>query len=233
MTKNDRKTAAPDGANNAQEVISSSHRPPGANMLLAEVEICGTRPLLQRTFGPEALPLQKTERSGVAGNDPGEWRRTMLVDANRQLFVLPTYVFGMVRDAAKHTRVGNSSLQSRVAATLQVTDAKILLDRFLPQDSDPTPDRTQPVYIDVSGVKNPATKARNVRYRLAVSAGWKASFTLLWDKTIVTRDQMRAILNDGGALVGLGDGRTIGYGRFTIERFSVLESPDATAQDAA
>jgi hypothetical protein len=157
----------------------------------------------------------------------------MLVDTNRQLYILPTYVFGMVRDAAKHTRVGKSSLQSRVAATLQVTDEKVLLDRFLPKGRDPSTDRTQPVYIEVSGVKNPGTKARNVRYRLAASAGWKASFTLLWDKTIVTREQMRAILNDGGALVGLGDGRTIGYGRFTVERFSVLESPDAKAQDAA
>jgi len=202
-------------------------------MLSAKVEICGTRPLLQRTFGPEALPLEKTERSGVAGNDPQEWRRTMLVDANRQLYIPPTYVFAMMRDAAKHTRSGRGSLQSRVAATLQVMDPKIPLDRFLPKNGDPTTDDTQPVYIDVSGVRNPATKARNVRYRLAASAGWRASFTLLWDKTIVTREQLRAILNDGGVLVGLGDGRTVGYGRFVVERFGLLESPNAKTQDAA
>ncbi len=232
MTKKGRTMAASENvAKHTQQAGNSLHLAP--NMLLAEVDICGTRPLLQRTFGPEALPLEKTERSGVAGRDPEEWRRTMLVDANRQLFLPPTYVFGMVRDAGKHTRMGKSSLQARVAATLQVTDAKVLLDRYLPKGGDPTTDSTQLVYIDVSGVKNPATKARNVRYRLAVSAGWRASFTLLWDKTIVTRDQMRAILNDGGALVGLGDGRTIGYGRFTVERFHVLESPDAKAQDAA
>jgi hypothetical protein len=52
-----------------------------ANIIKARIEIRGTRPLLQNQFGPEALPLEKGERTGVAGNDPEEWRRTCMVTA--------------------------------------------------------------------------------------------------------------------------------------------------------
>lgn len=46
------------------------------NIVTAEVSIVGTRPFLFHKFGPEALPLEKQERSGVAGNNPDEWRKT-------------------------------------------------------------------------------------------------------------------------------------------------------------
>lgn len=74
------------------------------------------------------------------------------------------------------------------------------------------------------GTKNPSTKARNVRYRVASPAGWKATFHLLWDKTIVSRGEMEAVLKDAGVLVGIADGRSIGFGRFTAEGFEVSEN---------
>lgn len=198
-----------------------------ANIIKARVQICGKRPLLQHQFGPEALPLEKAERTGVAGNDPEEWRRTCMVTAEGQLYVRGAYVFSMVRDASKHTRKGKGSIQSLVAATLQVEEERVLLDRWVPEA--PTTDSTAPVYIDVCGVRNPTTKARNVRYRLAARAGWSAEFTLAWDKTIVARDQMRAVLNDAGALVGLADGRSVGYGRFDVVSFEIINAEEATA----
>ena len=164
-----------------------------ANMIRAKVEICGKRPLLQHAFGPEAIPLEKAEKTGVAGNDPEEWRRTKMVTAEGQLFVRATYIFGMLRDAAKHTRKGKGSIQALLAATLQIEEERILLDRWMPQTGDPKMASGDPVYVDVSGVRNPSTKGRNVRYRLAASSGWKTIFHLLWDKTIVSRDQMRAL----------------------------------------
>ena len=202
-----------------------------SNLVRANVSIRGTRALLQHMFGPEALPLEKAERTGVAGNDPEEWKRTCMVTPDGQLFVLGTYVFGMLRDAAKHTRKGKGSIQALVAATLQVEDERILLDRHVPRDG-PTTDPSQPVYIHVSGVRNPSTKARNVRYRLAAGAGWNAHFTLLWDKTIVSRDQMRAVLNDAGTLVGLADGRSVGYGRFKVEKFEDVSDTNKEPSNA-
>lgn len=199
-----------------------------ANIIQARVNIRGTRPLLQHRFGPEALPLEKEERTGVAGNDPEEWKRTSMVTSDGQLYIPTSYIFGALRDGSKYTKKGRGSIQSMVAATLLVDGDRVLLDRWLP-DGGPKPGDGAAVYIDICGVRNPVTKARNVRYRLAASAGWRASFTLLWDKTIVSRDQMRAVVNDTGVLVGLADGRAVGYGRFELIDFEVLNAEAASA----
>jgi len=192
------------------------------NMLSAEVTIQGVRPLLWHRFGPEALPLEKQEKTGVAGNNPEEWKGTVLMTKKRQLYVLPEYIFSMCREAAKYTKQRRGSLQSILAATLQVIDDIILIDRFVPNE--PTTDCNSSVYIHVAGVVNPGTKARNVRYRVATKPGWKASVHMLFDKTLISREQMRTILDDAGKLVGLADGRSIGYGRFLVKKFAVSEA---------
>jgi hypothetical protein len=193
-----------------------------SNIIQATVTIQGTRPLLFHAFGPDAIPADgRKEREGAAGNNPNEWKRTVLfLQDTRQLYLKPTYVFGSLRDGARHTPRKRGTLMSYVAATLQVRDDLILLDRYLPDDPLPT-DPREPVYLDIQSVKNPSTRARNVRYRVAASTGWQATFTLLWDKTIVSRPQMEAVLQDAGRLSGVGDGRNIGYGRFLVEQFTI------------
>jgi len=187
----------------------------------AKVKIRGTRPILWHRFGPEAIPLEKVEKTGVAGNDPEEWKRTYLATRDGQLYIEASYIFGCLREAAKYTKNGRASIQKNVAATLQVLDDIILLDRWMPEEL--TQDPEQPVYLDVRSVKNPQTKARNVRYRVAASPGWRAEFTIMWDATIVSRGQMEAVVIDAGKLVGLADGRSIGFGRFEVESFEVRD----------
>lgn len=199
-----------------------------SNIVTASIRITGTRPLLQHKFGPDAIPLEKQERTGVPGNDPEEWKRSCMVDESGQLFVKNTYVFGMLVAAAKHTRKGKGSIQPLVASTLQVEEEQLLLDRWLPKGG-PNYNTKEPVYIDVTGVVNPSTKSRNVRYRLAASTGWKCSFTIKWDKVVVARDLMANVVTDAGALVGLGNGRKIGYGRFTVDHFEVIDAALKTA----
>jgi hypothetical protein len=203
------------------------------NIVRAKVTIKGVRPLLQHHFGPDALPLEKQEKDGVAGNSPNEWRKTCLFTKEGQMYLPPTYAFATIRDAAKYTKKGKGSIQSAVAATLQVVDNEILIDRHFPGfpnghafDVDkvepPEREKDAPVYLDVQSVRNPSTKGRNVRYRIAASPGWTCSFTILWDKTIVDRNSMQAVLNDAGVLVGIADGRSIGFGRFNVESFEEL-----------
>jgi hypothetical protein len=146
------------------------------NIVTATVRVRGTRALLWHKFGPDALPLEKKERTGVAGNDPEEWKRTVTYDPEtRQLYLDPTYAFACLRDASKHTRKGKGSIQSMVSATLQVVDERIL-------------------------------------------------FTVEFDKTIVAREQMSSVLIDAGKLVGLGNGRSIGFGRFEVVEFDIAGS---------
>lgn len=204
------------------------------NIVQAAVVIEGMRPLWWHRFGPEALPLQKQEKTGVAGHDPEEWRRTVLATSKGQLYIEPTYIFGAIRDGAKYTKKGRGTLQRVVVATLQVVDPRILVDRWLPGfPSDepcelgtmppPPSDPELPVYLDIRGVRNPSTRGRNVRYRVAASPGWRCAFAIQWDKTIVSREQMEAILIDTGKLVGVGNGRSIGMGRFDIVEFTVTD----------
>lgn len=204
------------------------------NIVKAQVTVKGVRPLFFHHFGPEALPLEKQERSGVAGNDPEEWRRTMMATKDGQLFIEATYVFGAMRGGAKYVKKGRGNLVAPLSATLQVATDRILIDRYFPgfpngHKFDPltadVPERDPdlPVYLDVRGVVNPSTKGRNVRYRVAASSGWSASFEIVWDKTVVSRGEMESALIDTGRLVGVGNGRTIGMGRFEIERFEVIE----------
>ena len=195
----------------------------GSNIATAKVTIRGTRPIFWHRFGPDALPLEKQERTGVAGNDPEEWRKTVLMTAERQLYLDGTQAFAAIRDGAKYTKDGRGSIQPKVAATLQIMEDVVLVNRHLPAEPLPT-DVASPVYLDVRGVRNPSTKARNVRYRVAASPGWEATFTVLWDKTIVATPQLQASLIDAGKLVGIGDGRSVGFGRFDVVEFAVQDS---------
>jgi hypothetical protein len=192
-----------------------------ANILRAEVSIKGTRPLLWHHFGPDALPLEKQERTGVAGNDPSEWRKSVLMTDDRRLYLKPTYIFGCLRDGARHT--------SRKRGTLQLDDDIIFIERngeVLKVPAEPIPtDPTLPVFMDIQSVKNPSTRARNVRYRIAASSGWEAKFHIQWDATIVSRNEMNAVAIDAGRFCGLADGRSIGYGRFEVTAFAVSEAP--------
>ena len=158
----------------------------------------GDTPSTLARFWTRRNPTRKARETGVAGNDPEEWKRTVLATKEGQLYLEPTYIFGCLRDGARHVKKGRGSIQSLVTATLQIVDDRILVDRFLPEPL--TRDTEQSVYLDVRSVKNPATKGRNVRYRVAAGTGWALAATIEWDKTIVSRGEMEAVCIDAGRL---------------------------------
>lgn len=189
-----------------------------SNIVTAEVKIRGTRPYFFHRFGRDSIPLEREVKSGKAGNDPEEWKKTVCMTDEGQLYVSSSQIFGTIRDGARYTKKGRGSIQKDVIATLLVdTPEEILLDQWLP---DPlTEDKMQSVYLDVRGVRNPSTRARNVRYRVAMSPGWEVDFQISWDATIVGETTMHAVLIDAGRMCGLGNGRAIGMGRFEVVSF--------------
>jgi hypothetical protein len=58
---------------------------------------------------------------------------------------------------------------------------------------------------------------------VAAAPKWQTKFSLAWDRTIVSRGEMEAVIGDAGQFVGLADGRSIGFGRFTVKGFEVIE----------
>lgn len=192
-------------------------------VLKATINIVGIRPILFHRFSVDSISLENRERSGKAGNDPNEWKRTVLMTEENQLFVDSTYIFGCLRDGGKYIKSGRGSIQPKIASTLTVIDEIILLDRFVPSPDKLTQEKGDPVYLDIRSVKNPNTKGRNIRYRIAASPGWRTSFKIAWENTIVSREEMEAAMRSAGAFVGLGDGRNIGFGRFEVEQFEIEE----------
>ena len=88
----------------------------------ARVGIEGRRPLLWHHFSAEAIaatPGARVERTGAKGNDPLEWKRTILITKERQLYLEPNYVFSCLREAGRHTKTGKGSLMPLIAATVQ------------------------------------------------------------------------------------------------------------------
>jgi hypothetical protein len=199
----------------------------------AKCKIRGIRPLLMHCFSNDTLSLERKARTGVAGNDPEEWKKSYTATKDGQLYVDPSYIFGCLRAASIHTKSGRGSIQAKFSATLQVLSDKILFNRYIPEENeflDCSPDDS--VYLDVRSVKNPATKGRNVRYRVAMSAGWETEFEIQWDNTIVSSGQVEQVLLDAGSLVGLADGRSIGFGRFEVVSFEVLDMKNAKKSSA-
>ncbi len=203
-------------------------------LISARISVEGRRPLLWNRFGAESLPLERRGRSGVAGNDPEEWRRTVLATRDGQLFLEPSYVFSCLRDAAKYTQRRRGTLQPILASTMQVQDDRILVDRWLPKKdlADLKQAEEEPVYLDVRSVRNPSTRARNLRYRVAASPGWKATFTITWEDTLISETEMRAVIRDAGRFTGLGDGRSIGFGRFEVRSMEIDEVESAKEKTA-
>jgi hypothetical protein len=194
-----------------------------SNLITASVSIAGTRALLWHAFTPDVIPASgRRERTGVRGNDPEEWRSSVLMTNERQLYLPASYVFGCLRDGAKFTRKGRGSIQTALVATLEVLDERVLVDRFVPPEPLPT-DPNAPVFLHISSTRNPNTKARNIRYRVAAAAGWQAAFALRWDRTVVSRQELEAVLIDAGRLAGIGDARAIGLGRFQVRELVLLE----------
>lgn len=203
------------------------------SMLKANVKIRGIKPLLFHCFTEDSIPLIRKEKSGVAGNNPEEWRTTFTVTNDGQFYLKPTYIFATLRNGAKYISKGRSTIQSKVAATLQVCDDIILLNRFLKDPDNLDRDKTKPVYIDVTPVRISATNSRHIRYRVALSQGWEAEFNILWNKTVVSRSEMESVCMNAGELEGLADGRRIGYGRFKVLEFNVSEYSNNAQNEAS
>jgi hypothetical protein len=205
------------------------------SIVAANIAIKGIKTLAIHHFGAEALPLEKQEKTGVAGNDPEEWKRTVLLTKQRELYLPPTYFFGSVKEGGRHVKKGRGSIVTLMAATLQIKDDRVFIQYdgepiVLPEepsviDAYSVPTEELPVsYVERIGVRNPSTKARNIRYRVAVKPGWEMNFSILWDVTVVARNQMKQAIEAAGQLVGIADGRgSIGYGRYAVTAFEVFD----------
>lgn len=191
----------------------------------AKISLKGTRPLLIHAFPLSGLDSNKS-KSGSAGKNADEWKDTSLIHPKtRHLFFYGSYILGTIKEGGKYIKVGKGSLAKKIQATLECADDQIIIkNRIAPEEKNmPIGDSTENVYIDIRSVVNPMTKGRNLRYRLAAKAGWECSTTVYWDDFAISKEQAKHAIELAGSLVGIGDGRTIGFGRFELMEFDMLD----------
>ena len=193
-------------------------------LIKAKVNIKGNRAFLFHHLGLGFLSTERKTQTGTTGNNPEEWKSTVLYTNDKQLYVPSSYILASFRNGAIYTKVGRGTILKKVAATLMVEEAIILFNRYLPEEEAlKLNDDSNDVYLDVRAVKNPNTKGSNLRYRVAMKKGYETSFMIMWDDSIVSLSHMKNVASDAGTLVGIGDGRGIGYGRFSVTNFELIK----------
>jgi len=197
-------------------------------MKTINVKVIGNRPILFHAFKIEQISSLSKIKSGSAGNDPEEWKTTVL-EKNGQLYLPGSYWSSCLKEASKYTKAGRGTIQKSFISCSIVLDEYTFLDRHLPEGwekmsaSEMEKDASKPVYLDIRGVMNPNSKGRNVRYRIACSPGWKTCFSFSFDDSIISKAQIKKLCEDAGKMVGIGDGRVLGYGRFNIENSNISD----------
>jgi len=164
-------------------------------MKTVEVTLKGTSALLMHRFPLEPIEAiekkTKEEQAEIAAyRDPDGELYVPGVNVQRSLVAAAVYSKGK----------GRASLQKPVAACVIVTPERISLG-------------AKEYEIDSRAVVMPSTKGRIVRHRPRLDE-WSITFCIEWDETLLTEDQIRRVVDDAGARVGLLDFRPERKGPF-------------------
>lgn len=168
--------------------------------------IKGLSPLLMHRFPLEPViaieKKTKEEQAEIAAyRTPDDELYIPAVALQRCLIAAATYSKGK----------GRATLQKPAAACLMVSPEYLLLG--------------QGEYtIDSRPVVVPSTKGRIVRHRPRFDE-WGVSFSIEYDDVLLTESQIRQIVDDAGARVGLLDFRPANkgpFGRFIVTNWELL-----------
>lgn len=135
-----------------------------------------------------------------------------VIDGEEQLYIPMEAIYGMILKTSTPYKIGKNRAKSLLAGTIRIEPEKIPLGK-------------NNYEIDLRPVN--IRGSRVVRARAKVS-DWKASFEIVYDKTIKgdLPEIIHQILMDGGKRVGLLDyrpQRSGWFGTFTVEQFEVIE----------
>ena len=175
-------------------------------MKRAKVTITGTSPLLMHAFPmtPPPKPIEKMEPREQA--EYAAYR-----DTEGYLYLPGVAVQRAIVQGASYVKgKGRGSLQKPIAACVIINEMQIPLG-------------LKDYVIDSRPVVVPATKGRIIRHRPRLDK-WAASFSLTFDDSLVTANQLREAVDNTGSRVGLLDFRPEKkgpFGRFIVTEWGV------------
>ena len=193
-----------------------------------EVTIEGTADLLFNAFGVETMAgLDKGSKASTVAKDySDEWKGKMYLLDDGTLYQPESHVLGtLVRAAVSEKIPGRRGKTYKDAVKASVFIVPSCIPHLVKaQDFEgaavltgpmANPDGCQP-YVDRRAVR--VQKAMVIRYRPALSRGWRLSFNLEVLDDDFRPDALKAILDRAGREVGIGDFRPR-FGRFMVTKF--------------
>jgi len=167
----------------------------------AEVKISGGTSVSFR--GDKGTPRQQAEPKRYASEDG-------------QLYIPGPNIFAALIAAGTFHKAGKSKLTTMKTSLIP---AGILVEDLI------CPLGTDQWEVDSRSVVIPATGGRVMCHRPRVDK-WACSFTLDVDQTMFAPNLVRAIVDDAGKKIGLGDYRPARkgpFGRFVVKEWAVLQ----------
>lgn len=173
-------------------------------MANATVEIKGIYALLMHRF-----PMEEIE--AIEKKTPEEQAEIFAYRMPDEELYIPSVCLqrSLINSGGYSKGKGRASLTKTVAACVFVNPEHLLLN-------------TKNYNIDSRRVVNPSTKGGVVRHRPRLEEGWRISFDLEWDETLLSEAQMRKVVDDAGKRVGLLDFRPEKkgpFGRFIVTKW--------------
>lgn len=184
-------------------------------MYKVNASIIGVAPLLMNRFSDKPHMRRK------AGEIPYDWRETayLMPGSSTELAQPGIHIEAAMAKAASQFRVagrGRSTYRDMVRAFVLVEPDMIPHHISLPEKGDLTTDSTQTLYLDMRPVV--IQRARIMKARVALAAGWKLDFTINILDDQIPVDTLQEILVTAGNAFGIGDFRPR-FGRFSVETF--------------
>lgn len=187
------------------------------------VTIEGLTPLLMNRFSDDAeIATTSGHSPALRGNGKGTPReqaeRTAYRDASAGDLYLPgPNIFAALIEAGKFHKLGKNKVTTQRSS---LVPAGLLVEELM------LPLGTREFEVDSRRVRIPSTGGCVMRHRARLDR-WKVTFTLDVDETVFGSDFVRALVDDAGKKIGVGDYRpaTRGpFGRFVVTGWEVADA---------
>lgn len=192
-----------------------------------QVTIEGISPLLMNRFTESAEVAVSGGTAVTFKGDKGTPRDQAApkryADAAGSLFIPGTNLFACIIAAGTFHKAGKSKLTTLKTSLIP---AGMLVDDLVCPLHDSAGKPLTDWEVDSRSVVIPSTGGRIMCHRPRVDR-WRCTFTVDVDTTMFPPNLIRAVIDDAGKKIGLGDYRPARkgpFGRFVVQNWEVLES---------
>ncbi len=174
-------------------------------MKIIKIKLKSDGPLLMHALPKE--PQREMRDAGKEYDSQEEVEKALYKDKEGKIYFPSKWIKGCIEGAAKGVKKGTVNLRSKVIQAVSVYPPMIYPTKLSDYDIDQQYVRLQ---------------SRNLILRSRPKFDeWEIDFEINFDEEIISEGDIMKLLMRVGKFIGIGDGRKLGYGRFTVEKFEV------------